>query len=283
MRSRSAAPSRSSYWPLFKDHRSSSKAPSPIASARYDQKAGAGNPANPPSAEPDRSMLWLEHRRLCQNIARIPLDITQRPSMHVLATRHVDWALTMPLLQLSITDSGPLRGRSQTMPRQTKAERSTATRQPISTDLTIDFSSLRNMNVNDLRSMWKERVDIEPPNNRSAHLLRRLLAWQLQVGINGGLNRLTARRLSEIAVALERDGRYELKTQRHLSPGVVLTREWKGVIHSVTVSAGGFQYLGKRYGSLSDVARTITGTRWSGPRFFHLEQKKTIRQSEVTR
>jgi hypothetical protein len=169
------------------------------------------------------------------------------------------------------------------MPRQAKAEHSTATRQPISTDLTIDFSSLRNMNVNDLRSMWKERVDIEPPNNRSAHLLRRLLAWQLQVGINGGFNRLTARRLSEIAVALERDGRYELKTQRHLSPGVVLTREWKGVVHSVTVLAGGFQYLGKRYGSLSDVARTITGTRWSGPRFFHLEQKKTIRQSEVKR
>ena len=64
------------------------------------------------------------------------------------------------------------------------------------------------------------------------------------------------------------------KSARDLSPGVVLTREWKGVIHKVTVMAGGFQHLGKRYGSLSDIARTITGTRWSGPRFFGLEQKE---------
>ena len=168
------------------------------------------------------------------------------------------------------------------MPRQTKAERSTATRQPISTDPTIDFSSLRNMNVNDLRSMWKERVDIEPPNNRSAHLLRRLLAWQLQIRSDGGLNRLTARKLNDIAFALERDGRYEPKALRHLSPGVVLTREWKGVVHTVTVLAGGFQYLDKRYGSLSDIARTITGTRWSGPRFFRLEHKKALKQSDVS-
>jgi hypothetical protein len=42
----------------------------------------------------------------------------------------------------------------------------------------------------------------------------------------------------------------------------------------VTVVVGGFQYQGKRYRSLSDIARTITGTRWSGPRFFGLEQKQ---------
>lgn len=202
--------------------------------------------------------------------------------MHVFATRRVDWALTMPLLQLPVTDSGHLRGRSQTMPRQTKAEHSNPTRQPISTDLTIDFSSLRNMNVDDLRSLWKERVDIEIPNNRSAHLLRRLLAWHLQARMHGGLNRFTTRRLSDIALTLECDGTYEPKTQRHLSPGVVLTREWKGVIHTVTVLAGGFHYLGKRYRSLSDIARTITGTRWSGPRFFRVEQKNTLKQRAVT-
>lgn len=176
----------------------------------------------------------------------------------------------------------PLRGRSETMPRQTKADRSNATHQPISTDLKIDFSSLRNMNVNDLRSLWKERVDIEFPKNRSAHLLRRLLAWQLQARMNGGLNRLTTRRLSDIALALERDGTYEPKTKRDLSPGVILTREWKGVVHTVTVLAVGFHYLGKRYRSLSDIARTITGTRWSGPRFFRVEQKNALKQRAVT-
>jgi hypothetical protein len=53
----------------------------------------------------------------------------------------------------------------------------------------------------------------------------------------------------------------------------VLSREWKGVIHQVTAAEAGFDYLGKRYRSLSDIARTITGTRWSGPRFFGLERK----------
>ena len=85
---------------------------------------------------------------------------------------------------------------------------------------------------------------------------------------------MTERRLGEIGKALERDGDYEPKVRRDFSPGVVLTREWKGTIHKVTVMAQGFQYLGKRYKSLSDIARTITGTRWSGPGFFGLEQKK---------
>jgi len=149
-------------------------------------------------------------------------------------------------------------------------------------DLKEDLSLLHDMNVDGLRALWKERLSSEPPNNRSAHLLRRLLAWQLQIRSDGGLNRLTARKLNDIAFALERDGRYEPKALRHLSPGVVLTREWKGVVHTVTVLAGGFQYLDKRYGSLSDIARTITGTRWSGPRFFRLEHKKALKQSDVS-
>jgi hypothetical protein len=80
--------------------------------------------------------------------------------------------------------------------------------------------------------------------------------------------------LIKIGEALQRDGSHEPKIRRGFSPGVVLSREWKGVLHKVTVVVGGFQYQGKRYRSLSDIARTITGTRWSGPRFFGLEQKQ---------
>jgi hypothetical protein len=54
----------------------------------------------------------------------------------------------------------------------------------------------------------------------------------------------------------------------------MLSREWKGVVHTVARTGKGFQHLGKTYRSLSDIARAITGTRWSGPRFFGLEQKK---------
>jgi len=92
----------------------------------------------------------------------------------------------------------------------------------------------------------------------------------------------TRRRLGAIAKALERDGSYEPKVRSNISAGVVLTREWKGVVHKVTATSGGFQHLGKRYGSLSDIARTITGTRWSGPRFFGLEQKRARSSREAT-
>jgi hypothetical protein len=101
----------------------------------------------------------------------------------------------------------------------------------------------------------------------------RTLAWQLQAEAYGGLEMATVRQLRRIGKALERDGTYEPQTRRDIAPGVVLTREWKGVTHKVTVTADGFMHQGDTYRSLSDVARTITGTRWSGPRFFGLEQK----------
>jgi DUF2924 family protein len=57
-----------------------------------------------------------------------------------------------------------------------------------------------------------------------------------------------------------------------LKPGTLLRREWQGVLHSVIVAKHGFAWNGSTYGSLSEVARAITGTRWSGPRFFGLRQ-----------
>jgi hypothetical protein len=55
-----------------------------------------------------------------------------------------------------------------------------------------------------------------------------------------------------------------------VAPGTVLIREWHGVSYRVTVLADGVQLRGARYRSLSEVARKITGSRWSGPRFFGL-------------
>jgi Protein of unknown function (DUF2924) len=58
-----------------------------------------------------------------------------------------------------------------------------------------------------------------------------------------------------------------------LKPGAALVREWHGRTHTVLVLAeGGFEHAGKRYASLTEVARAITGARWSGPRFFGLRR-----------
>jgi hypothetical protein len=99
-----------------------------------------------------------------------------------------------------------------------------------------------------------------------------MLAWRLQARALGGLDSTTERRLNEIVSALERDVPYARERQQQLSIGVVLAREWKGVIHKVTVLDATFDYQGRRFNSLSEIARLITGTRWSGPRFFGLGQ-----------
>ena len=52
----------------------------------------------------------------------------------------------------------------------------------------------------------------------------------------------------------------------------MLVRDYQGQRHTVTVVPNGFDWQGTTYSSLSAVARAITGTAWSGPRFFALGQ-----------
>jgi hypothetical protein len=143
-----------------------------------------------------------------------------------------------------------------------------------------ELARLPSLDLEGLRSEWMTQFGTQPPPVRSRKILRQLIAWQLQADAFGGLDAKTERLLQSIAIQLERDGTYEPKTRRDLAPGIELTREWKGTIHRVTVATDGFQYLGKSYASLSDIARTITGTRWSGPRFFGLEQKSKRKIAE---
>jgi len=165
------------------------------------------------------------------------------------------------------------------MLQQRKGRRRRTAGRLASGSIEAELSALGASAIGDLKSTWAGRFNEEPPATRSRDLFARLLAWRMQEEAMGGLDVVTARKLRDIAMALERDGSYEPKVRRDLSSGVVLTREWKGVIHKVTVTADGFQHRGQRYKSLSDIARTITGTRWSGPRFFGLEQK-SVRQPQ---
>ena len=120
---------------------------------------------------------------------------------------------------------------------------------------------LQAADLRELRSEWEQRYGAAPPL-RSPDLLRRLLVWRIQVAEQGGLDRVTRRLLTGGAAGPE----------TLLSEGTVITREWKGVRHDVEVADGGFIYRGERWKSLSEVARTITGTRWNGPRFFGLRE-----------
>ena len=86
----------------------------------------------------------------------------------------------------------------------------------------------------------------------------------------GGLKSAIVRRLDKIAGS-KSDGRTKCAPWvPALDPGARLVRDWNGVTHTVDVTDDGFEWQSQQYGSLSEIAREITGARWSGPRFFGL-------------
>jgi hypothetical protein len=114
-------------------------------------------------------------------------------------------------------------------------------------------------------------------------LLFAIIAYRVQADAHGDLAAKTVRYLDTIQGAgPDRAGSMTAafdQRRRILSPGTVLTREWNGQIHRVMVVDGGFAFDGRAYDSLSTVASAITGTKWNGPRFFGLRDKKS---AEVT-
>lgn len=113
-----------------------------------------------------------------------------------------------------------------------------------------------------LREAWRRHLGVSPPPLRSRDLLRRVLAFELQAMVHGNLAPELKQRLRSASKAA--------RQKPLLQPGTTLTRDWRGGRHVVQVQDGAYEHLGTTYASLSEVARVITGARWSGPRFFGL-------------
>jgi hypothetical protein len=129
---------------------------------------------------------------------------------------------------------------------------------------------LPNLNRSKLRELWRDSYGSDPPAKISNLLLRQAVAHRLQVKHLGGLNRSTSRALKRL---LEESGATRFRPHSRntsVTDGTVLLREWHGATHQVTATEKGVLYRGKLFRSLSEVAREITGTRWSGPLFFGL-------------
>jgi hypothetical protein len=133
--------------------------------------------------------------------------------------------------------------------------------------LAEQIEALRSLGTADLRQEW-QRLWKEPAPRLGHDLLRRGLAWKLQEQGYGGLPRGAARELERFARLVER-GR-PLGLERAAKPGTRLVRQWRGRTFHVTVTDDGFVYADRNYASLSQIAQVITGTKWSGPRFFGL-------------
>jgi hypothetical protein len=135
----------------------------------------------------------------------------------------------------------------------------------------------------ELLAIWMATLGKPPAALRtSREVLASALAWQLQERKFGGLTAATQRKLDVLARAHQRKQRSAQlpATSTILRPGTVITKQWRGAQHVVMVLADGFQHQGRVYGSLSRVAREITGTRWNGPAFFGL-RKGNGRTAEV--
>jgi hypothetical protein len=117
-----------------------------------------------------------------------------------------------------------------------------------------------------LRRAWVKLTG-RPVPKLGPPTLRLALAYEIQARALGGLSRQTQQKLDQLAQA---------KTvTRAAALGMRLVREWNGTVHVVSIGEGGaVEWNGKTWRSLSEVARAITGTRWSGPAFFGLKTAK---------
>jgi hypothetical protein len=135
-----------------------------------------------------------------------------------------------------------------------------------------DITHLKGLNLRQLRKYWESRLGETPPPLRSTEILLRLLACKLQERVHGALSPAARKKLRKIAGSDSPNSAPNTHQGAPLKPGTVLTREWQGTLHQVRVLDDGFEFEGKRLTSLSEAARKITGTRWSGPLFFGLKK-----------
>ena len=140
-------------------------------------------------------------------------------------------------------------------------------------ELSQEIGALSDLTIDELKGRWRSIYNCAPPGRCSKKLLVSAIAYRMQERAFGGLK-------PSVRTLLERVS--ENPTERPVSPlcpvtkasaGTVLIRDWHGQCHQVTVLERGVLYRKRNYRSLSQVARTITGTRWSGPLFFGLKSR----------
>ena len=132
---------------------------------------------------------------------------------------------------------------------------------------------LPTLNAKQLDERWRELYGTERPPRLYGALLIGILAYRLQEKAFGGIKPATRRLLRQVAGLPSERRSLGTLTRPRLKAGALLLREWRGTTHRVTILEQGYEYEGQRFKSLSEIARRITGRRWSGPLFFGLKSK----------
>jgi len=143
---------------------------------------------------------------------------------------------------------------------------------------TLDsLNELKTLTRDELKARFSELYQCPVPKQMSRPFLCRVIAYRLQKNENDCPNAPLQRRLRKLAKELNLAGTVSTALPKPTKAGTRFLREWQGETHIVSVTGNGFRYREQTYRSLSAVAREITGTRWSGPAFFGLQDRKSHR------
>ena len=145
---------------------------------------------------------------------------------------------------------------------------------PTTETVARDIEALERMALERLRAEWRRAFKSTPSPRLSADLMRRAIAHRLQEAAFGGLQTAVTRKLAALQLAPD-----TIRPHATLKPGTTLIRDWHGRTNTVRALEDGFDYEGRRYASLTKVAREITGAAWSGPRFFGLVAARCARSA----
>ncbi len=155
-----------------------------------------------------------------------------------------------------------------------------AVRANVAEEVATRLAALGEMDYAALQHEWRRLYRQHPPRRVFRDFLVLGVAWKIQEKAYGGLGAATKRQLDNLAQAMEQDGDIARNRVAHLKPGAKLLREWQGKTQTVIVLEDGFEWEGKRWRSLSAIARTITGAHWSGPRFFGVKDPRFLGETK---
>jgi len=141
--------------------------------------------------------------------------------------------------------------------------------------LRSDIAALHDLDLQQLRERWRQLYRTPAPPGFRREVLIRAIAYKLQEKALGGLAPATRRKLLKIAAEAESSEGFTTATApRRLRPGTRLVRAYRDKVHTVEVLADGFEWDGRQFGSLSAIAKEITGTSWNGLTFFGVGGKR---------
>jgi hypothetical protein len=150
---------------------------------------------------------------------------------------------------------------------------------PLDASVLWIVANLEGLDLNGLRRQWRAHLGGEPPAHLSRWLLMKVLAYRLQSDAFGDLDKSSRRILrseKEDDVGAPFDRRApQTREGLGLKAGALLVREWNGKLERVMILGEGFAWNGQTFGSLSQIAKAMTGTNWNGHRFFGLRQGKS--------